>query len=192
MQERLSELNVRLNAYNNEIVKLTAEKELLQSRLNIHDEMGIDLLRIRRYIKEGGTEQEREEIRERLKGDLSFLLRERSQVRDEYNLMIETSEKLGVHVSVKGKLPEETQLKHVVASAIHECFTNAIRHAHGNELFINCEETESGYWIAFRNNGVAETCYAFVCCEPSASDLQLSEIFVRLTVCMNIRFIKDV
>ena len=153
MQERLSELNVRLNAYNNEIVKLTAEKELLQSRLNIHDEMGTDLLRIRRYIKEGGTEKEREEIRERLKVDLSFLLRERSQVRDEYDLMIETSEKLGVHVRVEGKLPEESQLKHVVASAIHECFTNAIRHAHGNALFINCEETESGYWIAFRNNG---------------------------------------
>ena len=77
--------------------------------------------------------------------------------RDEYELMFRTAETLGVHIRLTGELPRTEPQKHVLAMAIHECITNTLRHAHGNELCIECRTVPSpgGETIAavFTNNG---------------------------------------
>lgn len=52
MQADLTMLNDRLTAYNREIVALTAEKELLDARVRLHDQMGEDLLTMKRFIRQ--------------------------------------------------------------------------------------------------------------------------------------------
>ena len=74
-------------------------------------------------------------------------------MRDEYELMLMTAKKLGVSVVVTGKLPDRDPQKHVTATAIHECFTNTIRHAGGDELYVTAEETDESIRITFTNNG---------------------------------------
>ena len=133
---------------------MTAERELLAARVRLHDEMGADLLAIRRYIENGGTPRDRENIEARLLRNLTFLTTgQASLARDEYELMLETAEKLGVRVSVIGKLPPQDPQKHVVATAIHECLTNTLRHAHGDELTVSVAEQEENFIISFTNNG---------------------------------------
>lgn len=154
LQRKLTALNEQLVIYNREIVSLTAERELLAARVRLHDEMGADLLTIRRYIESGGTPKDQADIEARLRRNLNFLMTgQASLARDEYELMLETAEKLGVRVVVTGELPPKDPQKHVVATAIHECLTNTLRHAHGDELTIAAVEREESFVITFSNNG---------------------------------------
>ena len=154
MREKLLALNHRLTDYNREIVSLTAERELLDARVRLHDEMGADLLTIRRYLANGGTAQDRADIEARLRRNVRFLITgQSSQVRDEYEIILETAEKLGVRVSVAGELPQQEPQKHVAATAMHECLTNTLRHAHGDELTVSVAEQDNTYVITLSNNG---------------------------------------
>ena len=153
-EEKLSELNERLTEYNREIVSLTAEKEKLSARVRLHDEFGEDLLTIRRCFERGGSEKDREDIRRRLRRNVSFLLTgDVPAAEDEYVLLKKTAAQLGVKVTVQGSLPQAEPQKHAAATAIHECFTNTLRHAHGDELRISSEEQGDRYLICLTSNG---------------------------------------
>ena len=153
-QDRLSALNENLTRYNQEIVALTAEKELLGARVRLHDEMGEDLLNIRSYLQNGGTEKDRETIETRLNRNLTFLRTgQASAAKDEYELITETAARLGVTLMIHGALPHREPMKHIAATALHECLTNTLRHAHGNELTVSVENAPDVYILTFTNNG---------------------------------------
>ena len=158
MQEEVTALNERLAAYNQEIVALTTEREILNAKVRIHEELGGILLSMKRLLP-GGTPSELSALRERLRRNIFFILTEPAPdtARDEYELILETAETLGVHIRLDGALPEERAQKHILATAIHECITNTLRHAHGNELTVTCAEAPSpeGTRIraVFTNNG---------------------------------------
>ena len=67
--------------------------------------------------------------------------------------MKKTAAQLGVKVTVQGSLPQAEPQKHAAATAIHECFTNTLRHAHGDELRISSEEQGDRYLICLTSNG---------------------------------------
>ncbi|MBR5947698.1 MAG: hypothetical protein IKZ82_03475 [Clostridia bacterium] len=154
MQEELTALGSRLNKVNQEIVALTTEREVLNAKVKMHDEIGNNLLAIKRFILNEETDRNKAELISSLHRSVEFLLGEReASSRDEYALIIETAEKLGVAVNIDGVLPESEPQKHILAVAIHECCTNTLRHAHGNELNIRIT-TEGGSIVAdFTNNG---------------------------------------
>jgi signal transduction histidine kinase len=154
MQSRLLELNGHLNRVNQQIVQLTAEQETLKAKARIHDELGSNLLSIRRFLGNGGSQEEKSALIERLRLGVTFLKAERAVAeRDEYELMLETAERLGVKVTVSGTLPPKEPAKHVVATAIHECFTNTLRHAHGDALYLDVTENDTEVTVVFTNNG---------------------------------------
>jgi len=157
-QEKLTALGNRLAKVNKEIMALTAEREVLNAKLRVHDELGHNLLSIKHFILNGGTEQKKAELMESLQRSISFLGNYRpAHIRDEYELMIETAEQLGVTVSVEGELPQTEPHKHILATAIHECFTNTLRHADGDELYIRISEDEDKILARFSNNGEQPT-----------------------------------
>ena len=63
--------------------------------------------------------------------------------------------RLRVALLVTGALPQTEPQKHIVAVAIHECMTNTVRHAHGDELQIRVVEGEERMIVTFTNNGEA-------------------------------------
>ena len=65
-----------------------------------------------------------------------------------------TAQTLGVAVRTKGAIPEWEPARHIIAVAVHECFTNTLRHARGDRLDVNAEKTENGLRISFTNNGI--------------------------------------
>ena len=157
-EKKLSDLNERLTEYNREIVFLTAEKERLSARVRLHDEMGADLLTIKNYIVNGGSREKREDIRARLRRNISFLLKDDAPAaEDEYEQLLKTAARLGVRVIIEGTLPQTEPQKHVAATAIHECFTNTLRHARGNELRVAVTESAGAYVIRLTNNGEQPT-----------------------------------
>lgn len=163
MQQRVRSLNDHLVRVNRQIVGLTVEQEVMNAKVRLHDELGSDLLLIKRCCREGGTEQETAELIRRLRRNVSFLKTAPAEERDEYELLFEIARRMGLTIAVTGVLPQTDPQKHIVATAIHECATNTLRHAHGTELYVHAAEDGAAYSIDFTNNGeppagkVAET-----------------------------------
>lgn len=155
IQEKVSSLNRRLAKANWEIVDLTAAQEVLNAKIKIHDELGSNLLSIRRYLQSGGSKEERAEIVGRLRRNLTFLKGEPEVPADEYDLMMETAARLDVRIAVTGKLPQTEPHKRILATAMHECLTNMLRHADGDELRITLTESGGSLAAVFTNNGKA-------------------------------------
>ena len=154
MQEGLAALGERLAKVNREIVDLTAEREMLNAKIRIHDEMGKNLLIVKHFILNGGTESEKAAMIGSLYQNVSFLMKDLpAGTRDECELMIDTASRLGVTVFVTGTIPDCEPQRHILATAIHECFTNTLRHAHGNELYMNIEDDEDRLRVVLTNNG---------------------------------------
>ena len=154
MQEGLAALGERLAKVNREIVDLTAEREMLNAKIRIHDEMGKNLLIVKHFILNGGTESEKAAMIGSLYQNVSFLMKDLpAGTRDECELMIDTASRLGVTVFVTGTIPNCEPQRHILATAIHECFTNTLRHAHGNELYMNIEDDGGRLRVVLTNNG---------------------------------------
>ena len=154
MQKGLAALGERLAKVNREIVDLTAEREMLNAKIRIHDEMGKNLLIVKHFILNGGTENEKAAMIGSLYQNVSFLMKDLpAAARDECELMIDTASRLGVTVFVTGTIPDCEPQRHILATAIHECFTNTLRHAHGNELYMNIEDDGGRLRVVLTNNG---------------------------------------
>lgn len=155
MQNRVEALGQRLQKVNREIVELTTEREILNAKVKLHDELGSNLLAIKHFIRNGGTAQEQAELTKNLHRSVAFLVSDRKTTeRDEYALMIDTAKRLGLTVAITGALPETEPHKHILATAIHECGTNTLRHAHGDRLTVKVTEEEHHILAEFTNNGV--------------------------------------
>ena len=159
-RRELDALNRRLTAVNRQVVALAAAKEVVEAKVRIHDEFGETLLAIRQVLADGG-EPSAAEVRalaDRLRRSLEVLRAGGGrEAADEYTLMLDTAENLGVTVEIDGKLPETQPQKHIVATAIHECLTNTIRHARGTHLACTARDEGARFVLAFANDGDVPT-----------------------------------
>ena len=154
MHRELDALNERLTDYLREIVTLSTRKEILAARVRLHDELGADLLVMQHYIREGSTGAERTALEQRLRRNISFLNADSAVAsRDEYQLLMQTAERLNVKIIVEGPFPETEPHRHILVTAIHECFTNTLRHAHGDCLRIRVEDAGDALAAVLTNNG---------------------------------------
>lgn len=155
-QEIVVKLNKELSDYGKQIVSSITEKEVLNAKVKLHDELGANLLAIKRYILNGGTTEERISIENILHKNLQYLKNETTVTeKDEYDVILDTAAKLDMKINVIGKLTEMQPQRHVIVTGIHECLTNTIRHAGGDELNVILEEDENSLFARFTNNGKA-------------------------------------
>lgn len=155
-EEELKELNSKLLAYNKEMVSVIALQEVLNAKVKIHDELGSSLLATKKYILQGGTREERLHLIESLRKNVRFLRQESAEVTlDEYEMIMNTAVDIGMQVDIKGELPSDGRSRHIVATAMHECLTNTIRHAGGDTLYVEVENRTDSYRIVYTNNGTA-------------------------------------
>ncbi len=152
-QKTVQELNGKLLAYNKQIEQVITQQEILNAKVHIHDELGSGLLAIKRYLVSGGSDKERADLLDRLKGNIRFLQQEAvADEQDEYSLILSTAENLGVSVQISGTLPPTQPNKHILATAIHECFTNIIRHTSGDTLYVSITENDHTVTAQFTDN----------------------------------------
>ena len=154
-REAVRSLNSRLNEYNRNILSVITAREILNAKIKIHDELGAGLLQIKNYLQNGGNAEERELIKKRITGNIGYLKEEsETENSDEYKLIITTAASLGVTITIDGVLPDTQPYKHILATALHECFTNTLRYAKGNRLTINLNESDGSLHAELTNNGL--------------------------------------
>lgn len=150
----VAKLNEELVLYGKQIVDSITAREILDAKVKIHDELGVNLLASKHYILSGGTDDERNNIEDALRRNLKYLKQEKENVsNDEYAVISETAEKLDIKLNVIGILTDLEPQRHIIVTAIHECLTNTIRHATGDELTVKLEEDDVEFRAEFTNNG---------------------------------------
>lgn len=150
----LSELNQKLAARNREIVDLTIQAEILAARVRLHDALGENLLAMEKLLRSGGSEQDLEALRERLRRNVSFLREDaEGKPADELTVLLETAKSLGVRVEIDGEVPQDAALVHVITVGLHECLTNLLRHAHGDALRLVLRSEGGRLAAAYSGNG---------------------------------------
>lgn len=155
-EEELKEVNKKLISYNKEMVSVIALREVLNAKVKIHDELGSSLLATKKYLLKGGTSEERIHLIDSLRNNVRFLRQESEEVSyDEYEMIMNTAVDIGMQVDIKGELPEDERGRHIVATAMHECLTNTIRHAGGDTLYVEVKNGPESCRIEFTNNGTA-------------------------------------
>lgn len=155
-REVVIKLNKELSDYGKQIVSAITDREVLNAKVKLHDELGANLLAIKRFILNGGTTEERIAIENILRNNLQYLKNETNvKEKDEYTVILDTAAKLDMKVEVIGELTETEPQRHVIVTGIHECLTNTIRHAGGDKLTVILEEDANMLIAKFTNNGKA-------------------------------------
>lgn len=153
-QKQVRKLNEKLRGYHQEISAVIAARETLNAKVKIHDELGLSLLASKRYILAGGSEEEKQAIVSGLKQQIRYLRSEQDEEEtDEYSQLLLAANDLAIQIRQEGTLPEQAVVKHIFVTAIHECVTNTIRHAHGDTVQVCLHATEDAFVERITNNG---------------------------------------
>lgn len=157
---RLREMNRRLRDYGKTVREATREKELLEAKTRVHDELGHALIASRRLLMAQCTPAERREIVSLWHQSVSILNKEtlRDRAVDGYEQLSKAAKAIGARIVWTGARPKEgTDTARILQSAAHECLTNAVRHASGTELYVNAQICAEYWEFTLTNNGNAPT-----------------------------------
>ena len=160
--KRLSELNAHLRNLNETIDQVAIQSEILETKVRIHDSLGQILMMTRLYMKhENGEETDEADnanyvsadvLKEKWKEAIRFLDSPEEMKDNQLEKIFSVAEDVGIKIDIDGKLPTDEVQIDLLAKAIHECMTNAIRHAGADRLFVKLSY-KNGMRIEISNNG---------------------------------------
>ena len=153
--------NRRLKEYGTTVDEITVQREILDAKIHIHDELGKVLLMTKRYIRDGiSDEAEEEKIKEIWKRTMLLESPEEFKVRDEsvINSINDAAAALGLKVVIEGDVGalDKREVNMLMAGA-RESLTNSFKHAGASELYIKIRSVKNGKLIEYTDNGNAST-----------------------------------
>lgn len=151
---KMLEINSRLRKFSQNVTAVTIEKEVLATKIKIHDELGSALITTRRYLSSGDIKKS--DLLDLWQKNIELLKNEVPEIiPDEYDSVMQIADSAKISLVIDGELPQETKLKKIISIAISQCITNTFRHAHGDTVFIKIERDEYNVFLKFENNGEA-------------------------------------
>ena len=136
------------------IVTVTREEEILNTKMRVHDEMGRYLIEARKYLREGSSESIPENVISAWQRAVS-MLKYNNETADEDMLsqVRKTCESVKLGFVQTGTLPKEESAAYLLTCAVRECVTNAVRYAGASELYADFTETETDATVVVYNDG---------------------------------------
>lgn len=157
LNRQINAENDKLRSTNSELKKMYArmtedirEKESLEIKMYVHDTMGRSLLTIQDIMN---TDGQTEKKLSALQSAVSVLSEVRPSGSNTVGEVIKTAEKLGVKVNISGDIPEKTPSESLISAAIRECVTNCLRHAGGDEIFVEISREKANLTVNITNSG---------------------------------------
>lgn len=153
---QLEKQNERMRNYSKRIGNIIREKEILEAKIMVHDQAGDLLLSSRHYLTLPIEERNRKELMKRWDQNIMLLKQEASpkETLDEYQQLLDAAKAVGVKIHFEEEqCPKEEVPRKLILAALHECLTNTIRHAKGDELRIRVTRLENRYLVTLTNNG---------------------------------------
>ena len=147
---RLAETNRKLRAMYDRMTDDIREKESLEMKIRVHDTMGRSLITIQDIME---NPDEADKKLAELKEAVSILSDSPTPPDGDIADEMRNCEKLGVRLILNGYLPKDSGLERIVISAIRECATNCVRHAHGTYIAVDIQERHGIYSVTITNDG---------------------------------------
>jgi hypothetical protein len=152
-EKQAGHLNARLKALMGTMEYVVMERELLELKAALHDNVGRGLLLIRRYLAQPGA-VDRQELLSLWRRDLQALKNEEPEAwQTPYFVSLRQASLLGVEVRVEGELPRQEHLLPVVETALATHVTNTLRHAEGSRAVVTVRDEGARYVLTFTNDG---------------------------------------
>lgn len=148
--------NKRLKDYQDTALEYTRQKEILRSKIKIHDKIAQSLIYFRHYLdKKDKNEDERKRLVQLWNESLVVLDEsEDEEVKDAlWKKLLETTESIGIGFHFTGSLPEGEKDKNTFISIVHEALNNAIRHAEAKNVWIDINEDGLRINLTIKNDG---------------------------------------
>ncbi len=149
----LSQMNKRLRLYGEKIDEYTKEKELLSTKIHIHDDMGKLLLMTRRQLSIIDSLQDKQSLLTTWKWSIDTFGLIKDKPENSLDELHKAAKAIGVTLNIIGIFPQDNNCKKVMIVATLECMTNTVKHALGNQLTVKFEETPNYVTAIFTNNG---------------------------------------
>ena len=153
---RLRDINRRLRQYGETVAEVTQEKELLAAKIRVHDGLGQCLLAAKRCILTTVTREEKSETLKLWRQNIALIQTppEQSVETDGLADLLAAAKAVGVSILFTGSLPSVgTTARMLTEAVVHECLTNTVRHAGGNELYVEISQEGPQWTIRCTNNG---------------------------------------
>ena len=147
---RLAETNRKLRAMYDRMTDDIRERESLEMKVRVHDTMGRSLITIQ-DIMENSDEADKKLAE--LKEAVSILSDSPTPPDGDIADEMRNCEKLGVRLILNGYLTKDSGLERIVISAIRECATNCVRHAHGTYIAVDIQARHGIYSVTITNDG---------------------------------------
>ena len=147
VQEQLQQLSAN-------IVAVTREEEILNTKMQVHDEMGRCLVAAQRYLREDCTESIPDTLAAAWQRAVSMIKYSNDTPEEDMLLQIrKTCAYVKLAYLQTGDLPREEVVAYLLTCAVRECVTNAVRYAQATELYVDFTESETEATVTVTNNG---------------------------------------
>jgi len=133
----LERLNERLEEYNRNLAAIVREREILQSKAKIHDDMNVLLIATvnsAQNIDEATMKLWKSNILALQKGTEPYRKNPLETLQDLAGL-------LGITLCFTGTYPADNETVCLLIAAVSECMTNAVRHAGATTVFVKSDQS---------------------------------------------------
>ena len=150
---QLRRVQADLKRLSSNVVAVTREEEVLNTKMRVHDEMGRCLVAARKYLQEG-SDSIPESVIHSWRSAVSMLKYNNENDDEDMLLQIrQTCESVKLGFQQTGTLPKEEATAYILTCAVRECVTNAVRYADANKLYAEFTETECLATVTVTNDG---------------------------------------
>ena len=152
--EQLRKVQAELKRLSANVVAVTREEEILNTKMRVHDEMGQCLVAAQKYLKTDCTESIPDSLTATWQRAVSMLKYSNDTPDEDMLLQIrKTCAYVKLAFVQTGELPKQERVAYLLTCAVRECVTNAVRYAEATELYAAFTENETEATVTVTNNG---------------------------------------
>ena len=160
INERLVKQHKRQQDLLENIVEINHEKETLHAKMKIHDDLGRSILTTKQHLSNKafpeGVPYLVEIWSNTIRGLTDFTQTgPRPDTSPETELR-RAAEMIGCRINIVGDRPAERKSVLLFFAAVREALTNAVKHAHADQLNVTITPTGQGYHLEISDNGTAD------------------------------------
>ena len=136
------------------MAEIVRQQETLAAKMRVHGKMGGALLSANQYALQGCPPEKKAEMLRLWRESLAALQEANEDIpEDAFREACRVASGIGVSVELQGQLPQDPEENYLLAAALRECITNALRHAGADRVFVRVTREEGFLWAEFTNDG---------------------------------------
>jgi glucose-6-phosphate-specific signal transduction histidine kinase len=154
--EQLRKVQAELQRLSANVIAVTREEEILNTKMRVHDEMGRCLVAMSGYLKQDRAEHIPDGVALSWQKAISMLKYNNDTPDEDMLSQIRTTcESVKLRFIQTGTLPKEKTAAYLLTCAVRECVTNAVRYAGADELYADFAAVGALAIVTVTNNGRA-------------------------------------